>query len=180
MPQKNIYVREEDEQVFQKAEKLFEGKSLSKTVVEALREYVDKKESGKEMSYGKFTREVIPVGKMPREDTPDRWIKFTGRLLVSHTESGESKAPETKSIRYMIYQGKQGELLLIRKLLFPTPDDVEENSKTEYVVDKTFDGLRVKSDYEDWKVPETLWGKVKDELNNQIIELPLADLKLGR
>ena len=94
MPQRNIYVKEEDQEVFEKAKDLLGDKSLSETVVEAVKQYVKDKESGEESKYGRFARERLPVGRIPRKDAPDHWIEFTGRMLANHREDREEKEEE--------------------------------------------------------------------------------------
>lgn len=180
MPQRNIYVRDEDEEVFEKAKSLFEGKSLSETVIEALKGYVKDKESGEERKYGKFKREIIPVGRMPREDTPDRWIEFTGRLIATHQEDKDVKDPEVKYVQYAIYQGVMGGFLLTCKSVYPPPEDVQERWEAEYVVGKSVEELKMKSDQKGWEVPVELLNEAKEELGGRIVENPLMELEMGR
>lgn len=180
MPQRNIYVKEEDQEVFEKAKDLLGDRSLSETVVEALKHYVKDKESGKESKYGRFKRERMPVGRMPRGETPDRWIEFTGRMLSNYREDENLKDPEAQSVQYVVYQGVLGGFLLTRKLVYPAPADIRERSETEYVVGKTVEELKMRSDQKGWNVPVELLDEAKEELGGRIVEKPLMDLKMGR
>lgn len=177
MPQRNIYVTEENDEVFERAKELAEDKSLSEMVVEALSHYIKDKESGKESKYGRFKRERMPVGKIPRErKAPDRWLEFIGRRIAHH--EGEGQEPVLKSKQYMVYQGIGGGLLLVRKLLLNGPSDVRETSETDYVVGESVEELKMESDKVNWNVPISFLNEVKEELGGQIIETPLQDRRM--
>lgn len=66
MPTKQIYLREEDENIFEKAKRLSGGENNSQLVITALREYIANRETDKQEI-------VIKIG--------DETMKFLGKKI---------------------------------------------------------------------------------------------------
>lgn len=180
MPQRNIYVKEEDEEVFEKAKTLFEDKSLSETVVKALKVYTRNKESNEEEKHGEFRRTRIPVGRMPRGEAPDRWIEFIGRTLAIEGKSISEPETDLQAVNFVIYQGTTGNFILTRKGFFDESGETDEKKKTNYVVGDTIEEIKLKANEEGWEVPESLLEEAKEGIGGQIIERPLRRFDLAR
>jgi hypothetical protein len=79
VPNKTIYVREADTELWEEAEKLAGG-SLSGLIADALRRYIEEEKVKKELSM-----ETIEVALGGRTYSA-RWVGFEGRWLVSPDE----------------------------------------------------------------------------------------------
>lgn len=79
MPRKQIYVREEDEKVFERAVELAGEESLSATVAEAVRRFVEQEEAKAEG----FRQVVVTIGD---ENNEWRKVRFEGRLLAEGSQ----------------------------------------------------------------------------------------------
>lgn len=98
MPNKTIYVSDDDLPLFQRAQEL-SGGNLSGAIVTALRQFIDIEE-GKHAGYEEV---VLPVG-------PDgvRKQRFLGRQVADWSRFAEPARHE----RYRIYQGRSGKFVL--------------------------------------------------------------------
>ena len=84
MPRKNIYVRDEDQDVWERAEKLADGDSISAIVTEALRQFVlHREQSSGTGLYERQELEIASVDQRLNAIDGERKIAFQGRLLVS-------------------------------------------------------------------------------------------------
>lgn len=83
MPRKQIYVREEDEKMFERAVELAGEESLSATVAEAVRRFVEQEEA-KAKGFGTV---VLEVGSGRRTAANWKKVRFQGRLLVEGCQS---------------------------------------------------------------------------------------------
>ena len=109
MPNKTIYVKDEDLQIFEEAEKLG-GDSLSGIIAEALRRFVDvKKAEAQEME--EYT---LKVGILRSQGDDDiRKLRFVGRLLASaEVFTGQTSDRRDRGTDYRIYQTKAGKILV--------------------------------------------------------------------
>jgi len=109
MPNKTIYVRDEDLQIFEEAEKLG-GDSLSGIIAEALRRFVDVKRAE---LYG-MQEHVLHVGVLRSQGADDvRTVRFVGRLLAeAEVFTGQTSDRKDRGTVYQIYQTKAGKILV--------------------------------------------------------------------
>lgn len=109
MPNKTIYVKDSDLEVFEKAEKLG-GENLSATIAEALRRFVAAEEARQ-----KGYQEVeLEVGLWPdKGDDDTRKVKFFGRLLAEGRQyTGQLGSRDDRGIDYKLYQTKAGKIVI--------------------------------------------------------------------
>ncbi|MFC4374015.1 EXLDI protein [Nocardia halotolerans] len=97
MPNKTIYVSDDDLPVFQRAQELVGG-NLSSTVVSALRRLIELAE-GREAGLEEV---VLQVGR-----DGVRQVRFQGALLGEWHEAGDKQA-----LRQQVYRTRKGKLLL--------------------------------------------------------------------
>ena len=109
MPQKMIYIREEDLELFEKAQSLA-GESLSGVIAEALRQYVKKKEAEAEG----FEEVTLEVGYWPPRGAKEtKKIRFTGKSLAwGQKFTGQTGSRDDRGTDYEIYLTKKGKYLL--------------------------------------------------------------------
>jgi len=109
MPNKTIYVREEDLPVFEEAEKLG-GDSLSSVIAEALRRFVDVKRAEQQgMKECNLTVGILHA----QGDDDIRTIRFVGRLLAEATVySGQTSDRKDRGTDYRVYQTMAGKVLV--------------------------------------------------------------------
>ena len=109
MPNKTIYVKDEDLQIFEEAEKLG-GDSLSGIIAEALRRFVDVKRAE---LYG-MQEHVLHVGVLRSQGDDDiRQIRFVGRKLAeADVYTGQTSDRRDRGTVYQIYQTKAGKILI--------------------------------------------------------------------
>jgi len=111
MPNKTIYVREEDLPVFEEAERLG-GDSLSSIIAEALRRFVDVKRAE---LFG-MQEHVLHVGVLRSQGADDiRQIRFVGRKLAEAemlTGQTSSRDRDDRGTDYKIYQTQAGRVLV--------------------------------------------------------------------
>ena len=112
MPNKTIYVREEDLPVFEEAERLG-GDSLSGIIAEALRRFVAVKRA--EM-FG-MREHALPVGILCSQGDDDtRKVRFVGRLLaeaeVLTGQTSSRSSRDDQGTDYKIYQTQAGRVLV--------------------------------------------------------------------
>ena len=108
MPNKTIYVKDEDVQLFEEAEKLG-GDSLSGVIAEALRRFVDvKKAEGQGME-----EHNLQVGVLRSNGDDDtRKVRFVGRMLSSaEVFTGQTSDRRDRGTYYRIYQTRAGKIL---------------------------------------------------------------------
>jgi len=104
---KNIYIRDEDEKLFDQAEKLA-GKEggLSGVIAIALRDYVATREAG---AVGAQVRDVQP-GEWGVEQRLEQAIKFRGTLLVRKIYPGPGGNADQ---RYELYLTQAGQVVAV-------------------------------------------------------------------
>lgn len=131
-PKKTIYVREEDQDTFEKAKELADEESLSQTIAKTLKDLVDRKDAEKEG----FKEHVLTVGEYPggQKSSPEtEEVKFYGRLLNAHTKyHGQTKSKDDRGNNYELYQGKEKFLLYFQNW---SRHQSEGSHATYYVVD---------------------------------------------
>jgi len=106
---KTIYVKDEDLQVFEEAEKLG-GDSLSGIIAEALRRFVAVKRA--EM-FG-MREHALTVGALRSQGDDDtRKVRFVGRLLAeAEVFTGQTSDRRDRGTYYRVYQTKAGKVLV--------------------------------------------------------------------
>lgn len=105
MPQKTIYVADENLALFARAEELG-GESLSAVIADALRRYVDQKEAEAQG----YEEHIIEVGRW-KEDT--RQVKVIGRVIASMTQQyGQTSSRDDRGTDYQIYQTRSGKIVV--------------------------------------------------------------------
>ena len=113
MPNKTIYVRDEDVSLFEEAEKLG-GDSLSSVIAEALRRFVATKKA-EQQGMQEYTLSVGVLRSQGDDDT--RKVRFVGRLLAEaevltdHQTSSRSSRDD-RGTDYKIYQTQAGRVLV--------------------------------------------------------------------
>ncbi len=112
MAKKMIYIRDADAPLFERAAELAgdENESLSATIAEALRRWIDQREAEAE-GYQDYTLQpgAWPVGGLngaPREDRP---VKFVGRLLVEYCDGGRD---DIRKNTWRIYVTRAGNIVV--------------------------------------------------------------------
>jgi len=109
MPNKTIYVREEDLPVFEEAEKLG-GNSLSAVIAQAVKRFVQVKraESGGMEEY------TLTAGTLRTEGADDiKQVRFVGRKLAeADVYTGQTSDRRDRGTVYQIYQTKAGKVLV--------------------------------------------------------------------
>jgi len=110
-PKKTIYVREEDQEVFDQAKELADEESLSQTIAKALKDLVERKKAEEE-GFKEITLEVgtWPAGQKSTKQTEE--VKFYGRKLNYHKElHGQTGSGDDRGTTYKLYQGGKGKFL---------------------------------------------------------------------
>ncbi|WP_053961236.1 hypothetical protein [Sulfobacillus thermosulfidooxidans] len=99
MPRRTLYVREEDQVIWEKAEALSDQESMSALVTEALRRFILAKEQAAGTS--PYQRIELEITEINRNGMPyDRKVAFTGRELV---DDGPLVVYETAKHRLLFY-----------------------------------------------------------------------------
>jgi hypothetical protein len=108
VPRKQIYIREADIELFEKAERL-EGENLSAVIAEAVRRYIEVKDA-EDQGMKEVT---LTVGMLrSRGDDDTRKIRFVGRKLASaETFHGQTSDGRDRGTEYEIYQTKAGKIV---------------------------------------------------------------------
>ena len=171
MPNKTIYVKDEDLQIFEEAEKLG-GDSLSGIIAEALRRFVDVKRS----EVQGMKEHILTVGVLRSQGADDtRRVRFVGRLLAeAEVYSGQTSDRKDRGTDYKIYQTQAGKILVWWEKWSRWEG---ENNLLDYVVLNTLPGY---DDEISGKVhgehlpPETLPGSLLQEaaeaLGRELVE----------
>jgi hypothetical protein len=109
MPNKTIYVRDEDVSLFEEAEKLG-GDSLSGIIAEALRRFVAVKRA-EQQGMQEYTLSVGILRSQGDDDT--RKVRFVGRLLAeAEVLTGQLSDRKDRGTDYKIYQTQAGRVLV--------------------------------------------------------------------
>lgn len=128
MPRKQIYVREEDEKMFERAVQLAGEESLSATVAEAVRRFVEQEEA-KERGFGMV---VLEVGSGGRTAANWKKVRFTGRLLAEGTQKLRYVRVVTPILQWEDYERKWGDFWPFNPDMNATnraPDEMWESDK---------------------------------------------------
>lgn len=105
MPKKNIYIKDADVEIFEKAEQLG-GESISVIIAEILRKFMEQKEA-EAAGYQEY---VLEVGTA-YDDT--KKVKFIGRLLADGTTyHGSTSDGRDRGNTWEIYQTKAGKIIV--------------------------------------------------------------------
>ncbi len=109
MPNKTIYVRDEDISLFEEAERLG-GDSLSGIIAEALRRFVATKRAEQQgMKECNLTVGVL----RSQGDDDTRKVRFVGRLLAeAEVFTGQTSDRDDRGTDYKIYQTQAGRILV--------------------------------------------------------------------
>lgn len=109
MANKTIYVKDEDLQVFEEAEKLG-GDSLSSIIAEALRRFVATKKA-EQQGMQEYTLEVGVFSDEGADNV--RKVRFVGRKLAGQTAyTGQTSSQDDRGTNYAIYQTKAGKIII--------------------------------------------------------------------
>lgn len=114
-PKKTIYVREEDQETFERAKELADEESLSQTIAKALKDLVDRKEAEEE-GFKEITLEVgtWPAGQKSTKQTEE--VKFYGRKINYHKGlHGQTGGGDDRGTTWKLYQGEKGKFLFYKK-----------------------------------------------------------------
>lgn len=109
MPNKTIYVKDEDLGLFEEAEKLG-GESLSGIIAEALRRFV----ATKRAEVQGMKEHILTVGVLRSQGDDDtRKVRFVGRMLSSaEVFTGQTSSRDDRGTDYKIYQTQAGRILV--------------------------------------------------------------------
>ena len=109
MPNKTIYVKDEDLGLFEEAERLG-GDSLSSVIAEALRRFVATKKAEQQG----MREHALTVGVLRSQGADDvRKVRFVGRLLAeAEVLTGQTSDRRDRGIYYRIYQTRAGKVLV--------------------------------------------------------------------
>lgn len=108
MASKNLYVREEDVQIFNEAAEILGEESLSAAIASVLRRAVEAKKAELE-GMEQIELEVGSASGVPG-DTPDmEKIRFTGKEIAF---CRKLQGNDTRGINYTLYRTKKGKFLL--------------------------------------------------------------------
>ena len=168
MPNKTIYVRDEDLQVYEDAEKLG-GDSLSGIIAEALRRFVAVKRA--EM-FG-MREHALTVGVLRSQGADDtRKVRFVGRLLAEATVySGQTSDRRDRGTCYRVYQTKAGKILIWWKNWSRWEG---ENDVTDYAVLNALPGYddEVPGKIDDYPIslPGSLLQAAAEALGEELVE----------
>lgn len=107
MPQKTIYVREEDQEIFEETEEMItketlDADSLSSAIATSLRRYI---REAKEKTRG-MQKVQLRIGSKAKPIN-FRHIQFTGKMLAQHTTEEDEKKTS-----HQLYQSSKGKFLL--------------------------------------------------------------------
>jgi len=171
MPNKTIYVREEDLPVFEEAEKLG-GDSLSAVIAQAVKRFVQVKRA----EVQGMKEHALTVGALRSQGADDtRKVRFVGRKLAeADVYHGQTSDRRDRGTVYQIYQTKAGKILVWWKRWSRWEG---ESDLLDYVVMDTLPGY---NDEISGKVhgehlpPETLPGSLLQEaaeaLGEELVE----------
>lgn len=130
---KNIYIRDEDQSVFEKAEALG-GDNFSAMIAEAVRRFVAVEEA-KADGMTEIELEVGVYYSGPGADDTKK-IKFIGKKIAdANILSGQSSSHDDRGKNYTLYLTKKGKFLLHLEYWTRWQG---ENSRSSY---KTFDSM---------------------------------------
>lgn len=112
MPNKTIYVKDEDLQVFEEAEKLG-GDSLSAVIAQAVKRFVQVKRA-EQQGMQEYT---LSVGVLRSQGADTRKVRFVGRLLaeaevLTDQTSSSRSSRDDRGTDYKIYQTQAGKILV--------------------------------------------------------------------
>jgi len=129
MPNKTIYVRESDVDLFEKAEALAR-ENLSATIAEALRRFVEVEEAKADG----FEEQEIEVGWFPAHgDNDTKKVKFIGKQIAyAKVLSGQTSSADDRGTDFTLYLTKKGKLLLHREYWSCWQDEDGEASYNIY------------------------------------------------
>lgn len=151
MPQKTIYIKDENLEIFEEAEKKLPG-SLSESIAEALKkelERVSAEEKG-------LKEQSLKIGKWGNEDMEE--IRFFGRLIFSDYVDKEEFG-EDEGLEYGLFEGEKGKFLLHRN------KHGGDNPKAEYFV---FDDLKDIKSEDVPELPEGFMVESRKRLENEV------------
>ncbi|WP_224981199.1 hypothetical protein [Geomonas agri] len=130
MPNKNIYVADEDMQIFQRAQEVA-GESISKVIVQALRQYLVQKDLE-----GTEFKECEAMKGIYRNGLSIEKARFIGKHLSTMT-IGEPD--DTKMFTYDLYTTRKGKFLLQSQVWYA--DDPEIGVSYDFEVIEDFSKL---------------------------------------
>lgn len=170
---KQIYVKEEDEETFERAQELSGPDSLSATIAEALGDYIDHKLK-LEQGYKRIILE-IPEWNSEGERVGEKKVYFYGRTLaekfIFNDKIPEESIPEEQDLRSMepssqiaIFQGKKGKFLLLWKII------------GKYAGMVTAESLEELKDQEEFEVPDSFVEQAEENLKQKEVETEVLDL----
>lgn len=148
-PKKTIYVREEDQETFEKAKELADEESLSQTIAKALKDLIKRKKA-KEEGFKEIT---IEVGTWPADEAKQtEKIKFYGRELNYHEELHDTPGGKEPQTTWQLYQGERGKFLLYKKEYSRWIEDIvdtvrrKESSEATYEIFDSLEELEKEKD----------------------------------
>ena len=135
MARKTIYIKDEDLQIFERAEQIG-GESISAIIADALEKYIEVKELEKT---GMGERE-IEVGRFGARGDDYDVIKFIGREIAHYQENvGETSSGDDRYLVHTVFQTAKGKLLYYREFVSLWERDT---SRREYFVVENIEELK--------------------------------------
>ncbi len=156
---KQIYVRNEDAPIFDRAAELG-GNNLSAVIAEALRRYVAAEEAKRQG----FEEQEIRVGIWRERGADDvKTLKFIGKLLATGTTyTGQATSGDDRGVDYEIYATQKGKIL-VRRLAWSRWQG--ENDRATYKVFDTLEDVR-KDEY----APGSLIEEAAEKMGVEVVE----------
>jgi EXLDI family protein len=108
MAQKMIYVKDEDQELFNRAAEIG-GDSLSAVIAEALERFV----AAKEAEAAGFSEIAVKVGRETKQADERRTIRFVGREIAwQRVLSGSTNSRDDRGTTFRLFQTQKGKFLL--------------------------------------------------------------------
>ena len=158
MGTKTIYVKKENEKVFDRAEELFED-SLSQVIVDSLEKHMEIEKAKNEG----MRKQKLKIGVFPHEEDREpnyKIVKFYGKKLAEHTIRDDRTMHEGRNLRLFITR-KNKYLLFVKHWC----ESKYLGDETEYII---YDNLVDVE--EDGKATDSLIRKAKESLNRDSAE----------
>jgi EXLDI family protein len=127
--QKQIYIKDADLQIFERAEALA-GTNLSATIVEALRRFIEVEEAKAD---GMEEQEIEVGVSSSRSSNDTKKVKFIGKKIASaRVLCGQTSSQDDRGTDYTLYLTKKGKFLLHREYWTRWQDEDGEASYNIY------------------------------------------------
>ncbi len=156
---KQIYIKDQDQAIFDRAVELAGEENLSGTITEAIRRFVEQEEA---LSSG-LQEITLEIGNSGREGESDdyRKIRFIGKkLATADTLCGSNSSGDDRGVDYALYHTGKGKFLLHREDW--TKWQGEQNTKS-YIVYDSLEEIK--------NAPGQLIQDAANKLGTEVVEM---------